>query len=73
MEKVYICGFATDYCAKLTVLDAVDAGFTVHLFPEICRVVNVKPGDVEKTLVDMQEKGAILKTCDEIMKRKSNL
>jgi len=37
--ELIIYGLATDYCVKATVLDAIKAGFRVHLLLDLCRGV----------------------------------
>lgn len=57
VEEVYIAGLAADYCVKFTALDAVEEGFKTHLFRDGTRAVNMDPGDFDKAIKEMAEKG----------------
>ena len=52
-----VCGLATDYCVKLTALDAVSEGFRVTLALAACRGVNLMAGDVDKAVREMRGAG----------------
>jgi nicotinamidase/pyrazinamidase len=58
--ELTICGLATDYCVKNTVLDALKAGFRVTVDQRAIRGVDVAPGDSEHALGEMREAGAKL-------------
>jgi nicotinamidase/pyrazinamidase len=60
VTKLCVAGVATDYCVKFTVLDALAAGFAVEVITQACRGVNLKAGDVELALNEMQSAGAVL-------------
>jgi nicotinamidase/pyrazinamidase len=60
IEQVYILGLATDYCVKFTALDAVALGFKTKLIEDACRGVNLKPGDVARSLEEMRQAGVHL-------------
>lgn len=51
-------GLATDYCVKTTVLQLLDAGFTVVLNQAACR--GIAPETTKSALAEMQAKGALL-------------
>ncbi len=57
VDSVDILGLATDYCVKFTALDARDLGFTVRVFSEGCRGVDVTPGDAQRALEEMRSVG----------------
>jgi nicotinamidase/pyrazinamidase len=57
VKEVYICGLATDYCVKYTALDAVDLGFDTHLLEDLCRGVELYPGDVRQAIDQMRQRG----------------
>ena len=57
VEEVFILGLATDYCVKFTALDAVELGFKTNVVIDGCRGVNLNPGDVDKAVAELQEKG----------------
>lgn len=57
VTDVFICGLATDYCVKFTVLDAVGLGFRTHLIEDACRGVELQPGDVERAIDEMKAAG----------------
>lgn len=58
VDEVVICGLATDYCVKYTVLDAVGMGFGVTVIEDGCRAVDLEPGDGERALEEMHAAGA---------------
>lgn len=58
VDEVVICGLATDYCVKYTVLDAVGLGFGVTVIEDGCRAVDLQPGDGERALLEMHAAGA---------------
>jgi nicotinamidase/pyrazinamidase len=56
-EQVFIVGLATDYCVRYTALDSVRLGFRTSVIEEGCRGVELKPGDVQRALEEMQRAG----------------
>lgn len=60
ISELTICGLATDYCVKFSVIDALDAGFRVKLHLPACRGVNLNPGDCAAAISAMQESGATI-------------
>lgn len=60
VKTIYILGLATDYCVKYTALDAVREGFSTHVLVEGCRGVELRAGDVDRSLTEMIEAGAWL-------------
>jgi nicotinamidase/pyrazinamidase len=57
VREVFVCGLATDYCVKFTALDAAEIGFKTHLIEDASRGVNLRPGDVKKTLEEVKRAG----------------
>lgn len=55
-----VCGLATDYCVKFTVLDALREGFRVTLLTDASRGVNLAPGDVDRAITEMADAGAVI-------------
>ena len=58
--ELFICGLATDYCVKETVLDALRHGFKTVVLADCIKAVDVYPGDGAQALQEMQEHGAII-------------
>jgi len=58
IQRLFIGGLATDYCVKSTVLDALRLGFETVLLFDAIKGVNVNPGDSERAIREMLEKGA---------------
>jgi nicotinamidase/pyrazinamidase len=56
VDHVDVCGIATDYCVRATVLDAVSSGFSVRLLTDL--VAGVAPESSAKALEEMKEAGA---------------
>lgn len=53
-----VCGLATDYCVKFSVLDALTEGFAVEVVTAGCRGVNLKPEDAAHAIEAMRAAGA---------------
>lgn len=60
INTLYICGLATDYCVKFTVLDALKRGYTVWLIVDGCRGVNQHIHDSQNAIQEMEAAGAQL-------------
>lgn len=60
VERVVVCGLATDYCVRATALDAVRLGFDVFLLADAVASVDLQPGDGERALAEMADAGVIL-------------
>jgi nicotinamidase/pyrazinamidase len=61
VERVVVCGLATDYCVKATVLDAVALGYETHVLVDAVRPVDLAPGDGERALAEMARAGALVR------------
>jgi len=57
IERVVVCGLATDYCVRATALDAVRLGFAAMLLSEAVAAVNLAPDDGDRALAEMAEAG----------------
>ncbi len=57
ITDIYIMGLATDYCVKYSALDAAQLGFNAYLIVDACRGVELKPGDVEAAIQEMEKAG----------------
>ena len=55
VTDVDVCGVATDHCVRATALDAVRAGFTTRLLPDLCAAV--APETAQAALAEMREAG----------------
>jgi nicotinamidase/pyrazinamidase len=62
IEEVVIAGFATDYCVRATTLDAIRLGFRATVITDAITAVNVREGDGERALAEVEAAGAILHT-----------
>jgi len=58
IERVVVCGIATDYCVKDSVLDARRLGFETIVLSDAIAPVDLEPGDGERALAEMAEVGA---------------
>jgi nicotinamidase/pyrazinamidase len=67
VERVFVCGLATDYCVRASTIDSCREGFDTTLVTDAVRPVEVEPGDGERAIKDMREAGAEVATSDEIL------
>src|SRR5262249_31369942 len=62
VRRVWVGGLAQDVCVRAAVLDALAAGFEVHLIEDATRAVNVNPGDGQRALAEMRARGAVIES-----------
>lgn len=60
VERVVVCGLATDYCVRATALDALRLGFEAEVLANSVAAVNLEPGDGERALAEMAEAGVVI-------------
>jgi nicotinamidase/pyrazinamidase len=58
IERVAVCGLATDYCVLNTAKDALAEGFATLLVLDAIRAVDVHSGDGMRAIAQMQDAGA---------------
>lgn len=66
IDVVYICGLATDYCVKFTVLDAISEGFQTFLISDATKAVNIQPNDYDSAIDEMKAAGAVIITSQSL-------
>lgn len=60
VERVVVCGLATDYCVGATAEDALALGFETTLLVDAVRAVDLVPGDGERTIARLEAAGVSL-------------
>ncbi len=60
IERVVVCGLATDYCVKSTALDAVRLGYATTVLLDAIAAVDLAPGDGDRALAEMGAAGVAL-------------
>ena len=58
VDAVDICGLATDYCVRLTALDARKEGFETRVIGALC--AGIAPGSTEQALTEMKAAGVTI-------------
>ncbi len=59
IKRLFVCGVATDYCVKHTVIGGLNLGYQVFVLLDAIRGVDVREGDSERALAEMYEAGAV--------------
>ena len=67
LKEIYICGLATDYCVYFSAMDALFLGYRVVVVTDACRGVDAPPGNIQKRLQEMKEKGVLLVESRELL------
>jgi nicotinamidase/pyrazinamidase len=60
VDRLAVCGLATDYCVLNSVNDALALGFRVLLVVDAIRAVDLHAGDGERAIARMVQAGAVL-------------
>lgn len=65
--RICVGGLATDFCVLNTVLDALAAGFQAVLLTDAIAAVDLTPGDGERAIAAMRDKGARLARSEDLL------
>ena len=57
IERVVVCGLATDYCVNATAVDARRLGFETEVLQDAIAAVNLQPGDEARAMAAMADAG----------------
>jgi len=60
IERVAVCGLATDYCVKATALDAARLGFDTAVLSDAIAAVDLQPEDGARALKEMHDGGVTM-------------
>ncbi|NPB06713.1 MAG: nicotinamidase [Aquificae bacterium] len=60
VRRIFVCGVATDYCVKNTAEGGLNLGYETFVLTDAIKGVDVNPGDSERALERLLEKGAVL-------------
>ena len=60
IKRLWLGGLTQDYCVRETSLDAIRAGFEVHVIVDATRAVNVNSDDGRRALEEIERAGAVL-------------
>jgi nicotinamidase/pyrazinamidase len=60
IDKIVVCGLATDYCVKATALDGVRLGYQTAVLAEAIRAVDLAPGDGLRAIEALIGSGATI-------------
>lgn len=60
VDRVVVCGLATDYCVRATALDALRLGYATAVVADAIAAVNLEPDDGTQALAEMREAGITL-------------
>lgn len=69
VDTVIVAGLSTDYCVKMSALDAHRLGFDVYVVIDAVRAVNVKPEDGRRAIIHMQLRGIRFADTAELIKK----
>jgi nicotinamidase/pyrazinamidase len=62
IDRIFVCGLATDYCVKNTALDGRKNGFEVVVIRDAIRGVDNPPGSADAAIEAMKEAGVKVTT-----------
>jgi len=69
IRRIFVGGVATDYCVKNTAIGGLNLDFEVLVLEDAIKGVDVNPGDVEKAIEEMLDRGAVFITIDNVVVR----
>ena len=66
VRRLFVGGLTTDYCVLNTVRDALKHGYQTALLLDAIRAVDVHPGDGQRAIAEMLQKGAFAVSLNQI-------
>jgi nicotinamidase/pyrazinamidase len=66
IEKLYLCGLATDYCVYYSAIDARNLGFDVYFIIDGTRGIDFPADNIKKSLQHMTGRGIHIITHDKL-------
>ena len=69
IDTVFVCGLATDYCVKQTVLSALKLGYKTYLLVDAIKGVDLNNFDSEKAINEMIADKAKVIVFDELLNK----
>jgi nicotinamidase/pyrazinamidase len=66
IERLVVCGLATDYCVKATALDGARLGYSTAVLDDAVAAVDLEPGDGERALAELREAGVEIATTSDL-------
>ena len=70
VSELAVCGIAAEYCVLASVRDARHRGFRTIVLEDLVRPIDMRPGDSQRALREMQNAGAELSRSDRWMGRR---
>lgn len=67
IQRIFVCGLATDYCVKATALDAKALGFEVVVLLDACRGIDSPPGSTNQALDEMRQASIVLSQSEAVL------
>ena len=67
VERVVVCGLATDYCVRATALDAVRLGFETVVLEDATAPVDLRPGDGARAIDDLRAAGVTVERAASVV------
>ncbi|ASJ00618.1 nicotinamidase [Thermococcus gorgonarius] len=64
VERVYVCGVATEYCVKATAMDALKLGYETYVIVDAIK--GIDPEGEKRALEELQKAGAKLIECENL-------
>jgi nicotinamidase/pyrazinamidase len=71
VERVYLCGLATDYCVKASALDARWLGYETRVIIDACRGIEAHEGDINRALDAMRRAGVEIVQSEQVLRHQS--
>lgn len=64
IRALFVAGLATDYCVRASALDGIRNGYQVYVVRDGVGAVNVKPGDGDRALEEIEACGGRIVTSE---------
>ena len=68
ITRLFLCGLATDYCVKMTSIEAKKYGFEAIVLTDAIAAVGVNPDDEANAFEDMRGHGVAFATSHDLVK-----